>query len=302
MADVVGRVLPRLVEKRLVPATAITDLTLDGFELVLRHDQVELTAYPNEWCAEMLRAASLVYLDLVVELADKGLGIKDMNPWNLVFDGTRPLFVDVMSIAPAEACASSFTEARFRRYYLDPLRLMAHGQSGLARALLPEYGGVEPGVLPLLRGRRPFARLPDSFRRSRRESVALAASLRREVEAVNLRVAGGEAGTDVPDRGRSGARRVAALIGARASNGDGRDGGLRDASWRPGDRVFRCGRGGERRVRRRRRTGPMVATARSRLHEADAGDRVLRPLLHRGRQPPAVRARRRRRRGALRGR
>jgi hypothetical protein len=190
VAKAVERVLPRLAEKRLVPATTPTDLTLDGFELVLRHDQVPFTAYPTEWCPEMLREASLLYLDLVVELAAEGLGIKDMNPWNIVFDGPRPLFVDVMSIAPLEACVSSFSEERFRRNYLDPLLLMAQGHSRLARALLPEYGGVEPAVLALLRRRnRRLRRGP--FRRSPHDHVALARSLRREVEAVELSVADG---------------------------------------------------------------------------------------------------------------
>lgn len=187
--DVLDRVLPGLVEKRLVPATTLTDLTLDGFEIVLRHEEVAFTAYPTEWCPAMLREASILYLDLVVELAANGLGIKDMNPWNLVFDGTNPLFVDLMSIAPVDECLRSFSEERFRRYYLDPLRLMEQGHSTLARALLPEYGGVTPATLALLRrqSRRPqFARLGAPFRRSRHDHVALARSLRREVEAVEL--------------------------------------------------------------------------------------------------------------------
>jgi hypothetical protein len=189
VTDLVDRVLPRLVARRLVPATTLTDLTLDGFEIVLRHEQVPFTAYPTEWCPEMLREASRLYLDLVVELAADGLGIKDMNPWNLVFDGPRPLFVDVMSIAPVEECLRSFSEERFRRYYLDPLRLMGHGHSGLARALLPDYGGVDPAMLALLRGRSrrlQLGRLSAPFRPSRQDHVTLARSLRREIDAVEL--------------------------------------------------------------------------------------------------------------------
>ena len=102
VGDLVERVLPRLVEKRFLPATTLTDFTLDGFEVVMRHEQVPFTAYPNEWCPAMLHEASILYLDLVVELAGDGLGIKDMNPWNIVFDGVHPLFVDVMSIVPVE--------------------------------------------------------------------------------------------------------------------------------------------------------------------------------------------------------
>jgi hypothetical protein len=201
VAEAVQSVLPRLVEKRLVPPTIPTDLVADGFELVLRHEQVPFTAYPTEWCPEMLREASLLYLDLVVELADDGLGIKDMNPWNIVFDGPRPLFVDVMSIAPLETCLGSFSEERFRRNYLDPLRLMGQGHSKLARALLPENGGVDPAVFSLLGGRdrwAQLARVRARFRRSPRDHVALARSLRKEVEGVELPVAD-DAAEEHPD-------------------------------------------------------------------------------------------------------
>jgi hypothetical protein len=181
-------VLPRLVEKRFVPPATLTDFTLEGFEVVMRHEQVPFIAYPNEWCPAMLREASFLYLDLVVELAGDGLGIKDMNPWNIVFDGVHPLFVDVMSIVPVEDSIRSFSEERFRRYYLGPLHLMEQGDSGLARALLPEYGGVSPETLARLSGgtQMPFGRLGRRFRRPRSDHIALARSLRQEVEAVRV--------------------------------------------------------------------------------------------------------------------
>ena len=188
VVELAERVLPRLVEKRFVPATTLTDFRLEGFEVVMRHEQVPFTAYPNEWCPAMLREASILYLDLVVELAGDGLGIKDMNPWNIVFDGVHPLFVDVMSIAPVEDCVRSFSEERFRRYYLSPLRLMERGHSGLARALLPEYGGVQPETLALISGgaQPPFRRLGARFRRPSADPVALARALSQEVEAVQM--------------------------------------------------------------------------------------------------------------------
>lgn len=186
VTNLVDTVLPTLVERRLVPATTPTDLTVDGFALVLRHERVPFTSYPNEWCSAMLRDASLLYLDLVAELVPQGLCIKDMNPWNLVFDGTRPLFVDVMSIAPLESCPHSFTEERFRRNYLDPLHLMERGEAGLARTLLPEWGGVPPG---LLGGRRRLRRSPS-------DPLTLCRRLRRQVEAIALPAAGEAAPAD----------------------------------------------------------------------------------------------------------
>jgi hypothetical protein len=103
-----------------------------------------------------------------------------------------------MSIVPVEDSIRSFSEERFRRYYLGPLRLMEQGDSGLARALLPEYGGVSPETLARLGGgthMSPFGRLGRRFRRPRSDHVALARSLRQEVEAVQIHAAPAQPGS-----------------------------------------------------------------------------------------------------------
>jgi len=184
-AELVQGVLPRLAEKGLVPATALTDLSLDGFDLVLRHQQIPLAAYPTEWCALMLREAALAYLDLRAALVELDFGLKDVNPWNVVFDGPRPLFVDVMSIVPLAQTLALFSEERFCRFYLNPLLLMAYGHAPLARCLLAEHDGVDPAALALLprrsRPRRALRRRPAS---TRDVYVDVLARLRREVAAV----------------------------------------------------------------------------------------------------------------------
>jgi hypothetical protein len=200
-AELAATVLPRLSESGLVPETSLTDLSLDGFALVLRHEQVPLAAYPTEWCGAMLRTAALAYLDVLDELAGAGLGLKDVHPWNLVFDGQRPLFVDVMSIAPLAETMRRLSVDRFRRYYVNPLLLTAHGHGRLARCLLAEYDGVDPAVLALL----PRRARPRRFRQHGRSSpstlsgyAATVARLKAEVAAVEVVVA---AGSDEPEAG-----------------------------------------------------------------------------------------------------
>ena len=75
---------------------------------------------------------------------------------------------------------------------------MEQGDSGLARALLPEYGGVSPETLAWLGGgthMSPFGRLGRRFRRPRSDHVALARSLRQEVEAVQIHAAPAQPGS-----------------------------------------------------------------------------------------------------------
>ena len=50
----------------------------------------------------MLRDAALAILTLAAELAERGLTLKDSHPWNVLFHGTRPVWVDVTSVGPRD--------------------------------------------------------------------------------------------------------------------------------------------------------------------------------------------------------
>lgn len=72
------------------------------YELVLEHERIPFISYPHEWPASMLKAAALFHIDLYKELGKYGLTIKDWHPYNILFKGTNPVFVDFTSIIPIE--------------------------------------------------------------------------------------------------------------------------------------------------------------------------------------------------------
>lgn len=130
-----------LVRQGLLIDSSVVDLRVDGFETVVQHPTLPLVSYPIEWCPSMLRDASLAMVDLSIALASRDLTIMDGHPWNVVFDGCRPVFVDIGSVQPAEANRwKAFDE--FCRYCYRPLQMMAHGQGRVARLLMAEDGGV----------------------------------------------------------------------------------------------------------------------------------------------------------------
>jgi SAM-dependent methyltransferase len=116
--------------------TRITDLSLDGYDLVLKHREMPFVSYDFEWCADMLREAALVTCDLNLELAAHGLVTQDAHSKNILFDGGRAVFVDFGSIVPLESNAPWGSYDEFRRWFLYPLQLMAAGHGRVARALL----------------------------------------------------------------------------------------------------------------------------------------------------------------------
>ncbi|HJQ71518.1 MAG TPA: hypothetical protein VKA70_21255 [Blastocatellia bacterium] len=153
-------VIQSLIDRRLLIDTEPTALNLDGYDLVVRHRTVPFPSYPNEWCAEMLKDASVCMLDLQTELTRRGLSLKDAHPWNILFDGCNPVFVDLTSIVPLGESAAWPAYDEFCRFCYYPLILMCHGRERVARALIAEYEGVlrsDLSVLPRRFALSPFA-------------------------------------------------------------------------------------------------------------------------------------------------
>ena len=71
-----------------------------GYEIVLEHERVPFVSYPHEWPASMLRDAALFHIQHFKDLAPRGLTLKDWHPYNVLFEGTTPKFVDFTSIIP----------------------------------------------------------------------------------------------------------------------------------------------------------------------------------------------------------
>ena len=121
-----------------------TDLALDGYGLVVHHRAVPFVSYPHEWCMAMFKDAALAYLALAEQLGELGLKLKDSHPWNLLFDDTRPVYVDFTSLTKRAVDATWINPDKFSRYYLYPLLLMAEGHERIARYLLPDFEGIRP--------------------------------------------------------------------------------------------------------------------------------------------------------------
>jgi SAM-dependent methyltransferase len=114
-------------------------------EIVFEHERIPFASYPYEWPAEMLHAAGELTLDLASAALEEGFGIKDATPYNVLFRGSAPVFVDVLSFEPREACdATWLAYAQFVRTFLLPLA--AHKYLGMAPGdvLAAHRDGLEP--------------------------------------------------------------------------------------------------------------------------------------------------------------
>lgn len=133
-----------------------------GGQKILQHERVEFQTYPYEWPAEMLHAAGVLTLNLAAELVEDGLGLKDGTPYNVLFRGPDPVFIDVLSFERREADDPTWLPyAQFVRTFVLPL--LAHKKFGvpLDQIFLARRDGLEPEDVYKMTG--PLQRLLPPF-------------------------------------------------------------------------------------------------------------------------------------------
>jgi SAM-dependent methyltransferase len=85
-----------VAQGRLVASEVVSPPTAET--LVLRHPRVSFQSYPWEWSPGMWLAAAELTLSLCSDLVEQGWQLKDATPLNVLFQGPRPIFVDLLSI------------------------------------------------------------------------------------------------------------------------------------------------------------------------------------------------------------
>ena len=132
------KIIQDLIADNILIPTEISSLKIDGYDLVLKHPILPVVSYPFEWTPSMFKDAALNILKLNMALAKHGLCTQDAHPWNVLFDGRVPKFVDFTSIIDLPAYGVSYVINEFNKYCTNPLLLMAKGYHKTFRSLTHE--------------------------------------------------------------------------------------------------------------------------------------------------------------------
>jgi 2-polyprenyl-3-methyl-5-hydroxy-6-metoxy-1,4-benzoquinol methylase len=133
-----------------------------GGQLIAEHERIAFPSFPYEWPPEMLQAAGLLTIDLARALLADGLGLKDGTPYNVLFRGPEPVFIDVLSIERRDSHDPTWLPyAQFVRTFLLPLLLNHHFGVPLSQTLTSRRDGVEPEEV--YRWLKPWQRLLPPF-------------------------------------------------------------------------------------------------------------------------------------------
>lgn len=144
-----------------VPPAGLEPQAVPG-DLFLAHRAVPFASFPAEWPWQMLREAARLTLEIARQGLAHGLGLKDATPYNVLFDGARPVFVDLLSFERRDPCDPVWlAQGQFQRTFLLPLLANRTLRLPLASAFVARRDGMEPEELYRMLG--PLARLHPRF-------------------------------------------------------------------------------------------------------------------------------------------
>lgn len=141
---------------------------LRTFEALIAHPRIPFISYPFEWSPEQIHDAAALTIGLAIRAAENGFQLKDATPYNIVFQGSKPVFVDIPSFEPRDPLCCSWSAAgQFSRMFLLPLMAAKLGGLSPDTVYLSHRDGLEPAEIASTPGLRKF------FRRGYFQIVAL---------------------------------------------------------------------------------------------------------------------------------
>jgi hypothetical protein len=98
------------------------DVDTSGHDLRLIHPKIPIPTYPWEWTPSQWVAAAELTLTLCDEGLAEGWILKDATPLNILFDGRRPVLVDILSFERRDPHSSIWLAyGQYVRTFLLPL-------------------------------------------------------------------------------------------------------------------------------------------------------------------------------------
>jgi SAM-dependent methyltransferase len=128
---------------------------------VFEHERVAFPSFPYEWAPEMLYRAARLTLDLAENSLAEGFGLKDATPYNVLFRGPEPVFVDLLSFEPRDPRDPVWKPyAQFVRVFLLPLLTNKYFGLELNQLFIASRDGLDPEEVYSLCGIRQKLRSP----------------------------------------------------------------------------------------------------------------------------------------------
>lgn len=123
-----------LTNRGLFPKTTVSELKVEGVELVLEHERL-FNIEQQEWTFSMLKDAALAVLEIQDVLSSEGYELKDAHTMNVLFRGSQPVYVDIGSIQKREGLHWCAYEEFLNSFYV-PLSIWENKNYYITRKIL----------------------------------------------------------------------------------------------------------------------------------------------------------------------
>ncbi len=131
----------------------------EEYAVFVEHRRIAFPTYPYEWVPEMLFQAANLTLDLADSLLDENVGLKDASPYNVLFEGAQPVFIDWLSFEQRDELDPTWIPyAQFIRNFVLPLLLNKEFGIELSEIFLSNRDGIEPErVAKIVKGAKKYS-------------------------------------------------------------------------------------------------------------------------------------------------
>jgi hypothetical protein len=136
--------IEKLSAHGIFPVTTVTDFVTNEFPLVIQHEKLPFVSYPFEWSFTMFQEAAELVIRISEISAKYGFGLKDCHPYNILFRGTLPVYVDLGSFERLPSRSTAITIPSFLNCYWMPLAIWASGDDFLAKRIIASAHEIMP--------------------------------------------------------------------------------------------------------------------------------------------------------------
>ena len=112
--------------------------------VLLSHKKISFISYPYEWTFSMLKDAALLHLDILESSLENGWILKDATPYNIQFEGSHPMFIDIPSFEPWSEGEPWNAFRQFCSNFLTPLLIKAHLNIEFTNLMRSSLEGIPP--------------------------------------------------------------------------------------------------------------------------------------------------------------
>ena len=112
-----------LINSKLISDDEKKTINLNIEDKIIEHKSIPYVSYPYEWSFDQLKEAALFHLDFNLFLLKLDATLIDASAYNIQFMGSKPVFIDTLSIEKYEDGSPWIGHKQFCENFLNPLIL-----------------------------------------------------------------------------------------------------------------------------------------------------------------------------------